>query len=88
MVEIKAPSGYNLLTAPIQVVINQYSHYTGGMHAQGTGDQVMDNTFKVINSKFILPDTGGIGTTVFTVTGTVLLGSAAILLLTNKKRTV
>lgn len=88
LVEIKAPSGYNLLTAPIQVVINQYSHYTGEMHAQGTGDQVMDNTIKVINTKFILPDTGGIGTTVFTVTGTVLLGSAAILLLTNKKRTV
>ena len=73
IVETKAPEGYNLLTAPVKVTIYESSH-------------LEENAVKVINTKFVLPDTGGMGTTVFTVTGLAIIGSAAILILLNSKK--
>lgn len=78
IVETKAPSGYNLLTQPIAVTINKDSHLTD---AEG-----VDNTLKVINTKFVLPETGGMGTTVFTVAGIAIIGLACMLLLAKRKK--
>lgn len=76
IVETKAPADYHLLTAPIVVEIDENSHTEA--------EQVT-----VYNSKFVLPETGGMGTTVFTVVGIVLLGSALTLIfISNKKKTV
>ena len=75
IVETKAPDGHNLLTEPITVEINETSHLEG-------------NKVTVINTKFALPETGGIGTTVFTVTGAAIMGTAAVLLMLNRKRRV
>lgn len=74
--EVKAPDGYNLLKEMVEVVV-----------AEGE-----NNNANIPVSKSIanytgteLPATGGIGTTIFTVTGAVLMIGAAILLLTKKR---
>ena len=73
LVETKAPAGYNLLSYPVSITLNQVSHSA-------------ENTVKVANSNsFVLPGTGGIGTTIFTLVGAALtLGSGAVLV--GKKR--
>lgn len=73
IVETKSPAGYNLLTAPIPVEIGAESH-------------LEENAIKVINTKFVMPETGGIGTTIFTVTGLLIIGSAVLLLILNTKK--
>lgn len=73
IVETKAPEGYNLLTEPITVEIDGSSH-------------LEENKVTVINTKFALPETGGIGTAVFTVTGIGIMSMAVVLLLLSRKR--
>ena len=73
IVETKAPEGYNLLTAPVVVEIDEDSHEEG-------------NVVKVINTRFVLPETGGMGTTVFTMTGIAIVGTAFLLIAMNTKK--
>lgn len=74
LVEIKAPAGYNLLSKPVKVVIDEDSHTANG------GCKVANsNTFK-------LPETGGIGTTIFTVGGVLLITAAVVILIVKKKK--
>lgn len=88
LVETKAPAGYNLLSQPLQITINEASHLTATDGWQNEDGEIVDNTLHVINTKFILPDTGGIGTTVFTAGGSIVIGAACILLLSNRKKRV
>ena len=77
--EVKAPAGYNKLAADVEVII------TGATTVEGklTYTTVVA---KVNNqSGTELPSTGGIGTTIFYVLGSVLLVGAAILLITKKR---
>ncbi len=74
ILETKAPSGYNLPGAPIKIAINATTH-------------LEENTIVIENvSGTILPETGGIGTTVFTVFGVALMGASFLLLIGKKKR--
>ena len=74
VVETKAPSGYNLIGATIEVAFD------------GTEMDYM-YLLTVHNSKgFTLPQTGGMGVILFTVAGIALLGVALILVITSKKR--
>lgn len=74
LVETEAPEGYNLLTKPVAIEINATSH---------TEDAVV----KIFNStKFTLPATGGMGTTLFTCGGIGIIGAAAVVLATGKKK--
>ncbi len=77
LVETKAPAGYNLLTEPVAVQIDGESHLV-------TEDS--DPTVRIINTKFVLPETGGRGTALFTVVGLLIIGSAAILILMNSRK--
>lgn len=88
LVETKAPEGYNLLTQPITVEINESSHLTKADGWENAEGEVIDNTIHVVNTKFILPETGGMGTTVFTVAGILIIGAACLLLLSNRKKKV
>lgn len=63
ILETKAPSGYNLLTEPVTVEIDSDSH-------------LEENIIQVYNTKFLLPETGGIGTGIFTAFGVIFMGSA------------
>lgn len=79
IVETKAPvdaegDAYNLLKAPIAVTVNDASHTDA-------------NKIVVENSKgFELPLTGGTGTTIFTICGIVIMGTACLFLFKSKKK--
>ena len=77
LVETKAPAGYNLLTEPVAVQIDGESHLV-------TEDK--DPTVRIINTKFVLPETGGMGTALFTVVGLLIICSAAILIFMNSRK--
>lgn len=71
LVETKAPDGYNLMGNANEITINELSHtYENVIVIENVGGAVM-------------PHTGGIGTTVFTVSGIILMLVAGILLVLN-----
>ncbi len=75
LVETKAPNGYNALSDTLEVNINEDSHKE-------------ENAITVGNdSGTMLPTTGGIGTTLFTVSG-ILLICLGVILIFIKKRVV
>lgn len=76
LIETKAPAGYNKLTEPVAVEVTKTSHDTA---AEGTWNIVKNS------QGFLMPSTGGIGTTVFYVIGGVLVTAAAVLLVTKKR---
>ena len=78
--EIKAPDGYLLLDAPINFTVS------GGKVTVGPPNQHTDDTITVYNSAgVLLPETGGPGTTLYTIGGLLTLG-VGFLLLYRKKR--
>ena len=84
--ETKAPAGYNLLTDPVKVVIGEDGvlNPTTDEEGETTGASqiVVEN-----NKGSTLPETGGIGTTIFYILGAVLAVAAVVLLVTKKRMT-
>lgn len=74
LVETEAPDGYNKLADPIEVTVGEAEK------ANVTVTQGVENS-----TGTELPATGGIGTTIFTVTGAILMIGAAVLFLTKKR---
>ncbi len=73
VVETKAPNGYNLLEEAVSVMVSP----SGVMEMQ---------TVSIANERGVwLPETGGIGTTIFMVAGGVLVLAAVVLLVTKKR---
>lgn len=102
--ETKAPTGYNLLSSEITVVITATTtngqNWTDGVASSaltklevtadekaGTGDTSTGVAgITVANNKgSTLPETGGMGTTIFYVLGTILVLGAAIMLIAKKR---
>lgn len=77
LVEIKAPEGYNLLSAPVTVTVPT--------HAEEGQDH--DNVTIIVENSTgsELPSTGGIGTTIFYIVGGVLMVAAVVLFATKKR---
>lgn len=74
--EIKAPRGYNLLKNDVSININ----------GDDTDETLLTVTAEIENNTgSILPGTGGIGTTIFYISGSVLLIGAAVLLIVKKR---
>lgn len=86
LVETSTPSGYNTCE-PITVIISathKENEAGTGATTDLTKSQNMNNT--VENKKgSTLPITGGMGTTIFYVVGSILVLGAAILLITKKR---
>lgn len=74
LVETRAPTGYNLLGNAFELTINETSHKD-------------ENVITIKNQTgIVLPTTGGIGTTVYTVSGILLVCIGVLLLYINKRR--
>lgn len=99
--ELEAPNGYNKLENPITVVItsNVADLIISDGSEQVTWTATVDDEeatvnagkveFKVENtSGSTLPETGGIGTTLFYVFGTIMVLGAAVLLITKKRMSI
>ena len=79
--ETAAPAGYNMLAAPVTIVIGENGVVNGTTEAPQGVDEV-----KVLNQTgALLPSTGGMGTTVFYVLGGALVLAAVVLLVTRKR---
>ena len=73
--ETAAPAGYNKLTQPVEVTVNG-----------GDTESKLSVTAEVANNTgALLPSTGGMGTTIFYVLGSVLVLAAVVLLVTKKR---
>ena len=85
--ETKAPGGYNKLAGPVKVEIS-HAVTDEGAHMTHTLKQDTTNVEEVgieNNSGTELPSTGGIGTTIFYVLGSILVIGAVVLLITKKR---
>jgi LPXTG-motif cell wall-anchored protein len=86
LTETEPPTGYNTMT-PVSFTIS----YKNGAFSSDRDDIVYDATDGEFDMTVIdkpgstLPRTGGIGTTIFYVVGTILVLSAGILLITKKR---
>ena len=85
--ETKAPGGYNKLAGPVKVEIS-HTVSVEGADMTHTLKQDSTNVEKVeIENKSgtELPETGGMGTTIFYVLGSILVIGAVVLLITKKR---
>ncbi len=81
--ETEAPAGYNKLAGRVKVEIkeaNLTTTMTGDTWEQGNGGVQITN-----KTGTELPSTGGMGTTIFYVLGSILIIGAAVLLVTKKR---
>ena len=80
--ETVAPAGYNKLTARQRFIIsdnNLYATFNGEVFSTGSGVHVVNKTGSM------LPETGGMGTTLFYVAGGLLVGGAVVALVSKKR---
>ena len=83
--ETEAPAGYNKLAADLDVVITS-EYDEAALTATYEINEEAPATIEVENKTgSLLPETGGIGTTIFYVVGSILM-LAALVLLVSKKR--
>lgn len=83
--ETEAPAGYNKLAADIDVIITS-TYDDAGLSATYKINTKDPATIKVENKTgSLLPETGGIGTTIFYVVGGLLMAAAFILLVSKKR---
>lgn len=81
--ETKAPDGYNKLAGRVEVKIengNLTTTMTGDTWAEGNGGVQITN-----KTGAELPSTGGMGTTIFYIAGTVLVLGAGLVLVTRRR---
>lgn len=83
--EIMAPAGYNKIAAPLDVVITS-DYDEDNLTATYEINEKTPATIEVENKTgSLLPETGGIGTTIFYVVGGVLMLAAVIILIAKKR---
>lgn len=86
LVETAAPAGYNKLTAPIKVVITQNGDNKLEWTVESDGQLVDDKIIDIKNvSGTLLPETGGMGTVLFTVVAVVMILGVAISFIRSRK---
>lgn len=84
--ETVVPDGYNKVDPDPEVIIAQDTGDVTGSITETVGESIFVNVVKVENkSGSKLPETGGIGTTIFYVVGGLMMTVAVVLLVTKKK---
>lgn len=86
LVETQAPDGYNKLTAPVKVTITKTGDTEWKISKDGDNEE--DKIIDIKNSSgTLLPETGGMGTVIFTVIAVVMiLGIAVSFVISRRKR--
>lgn len=80
--EIKAPDNYNKVLTPVQVTINSADQF----NTVDAATKKVTGGIQVVNRRgSVMPETGGIGTTIFYILGGILLVGAGVLLVTRKR---
>lgn len=87
LVEVKAPEGYALpADATFEFEIKEDgTQVTKDIDFGVKDDTAADNAQQVINKKVTIPQTGGIGTVIFTVIGIGLMSAAVVAMRRNKE---
>ena len=85
--ETKAPGGYNKLAGPVKVEISHTVSVEGADMTHTLKQDATDVAEVGIENKSgtELPETGGMGTTIFYVLGSILVIGAVVLLITKKR---
>ena len=84
--ETAAPNGYNKVDTPIEVVIDGSNLKGTVTNASYDPAATGNHAIQVVNKAgTLLPETGGIGTTLFYVCGAILMFGAAIVLVVRKR---
>ena len=84
--ETKVPTGYNPCEDKTVIIQASHSESQDGISATTTLSSNSTTTFEIDNKKgSTLPETGGIGTTIFYIVGVVLVLGAGVLLVTKKR---
>ena len=82
LTETQAPTGYNKLASAIKITIDSQ----GNVKKDPDTTALANKTVKVENKAgTLLPSTGGIGTTIFYILGSILVVGAVVLLVTKKR---
>lgn len=89
--EVEAPAGYNKLTAPVDFTITA-TYNTDGSNYESVTVKVGEKDASTTLSTNVenktgteLPETGGMGTTLFYIAGGIMVAAALILLVTKKR---
>lgn len=81
LIEIEAPKGYNKLSNPVTIKVGYTDEEGTNLgNVSVSHEEIVKN-----NSGIILPITGGIGTTMFVILGSLLMLGSGVLLITNKR---
>lgn len=79
LVEVKAPKDYALLTQEVSFKVTDTSYYSNVANLTVADPQSIDN------KPITIPQTGGIGTVIFTVVGVALMAGAVIAMRKNRE---
>ncbi|WP_414054784.1 SpaH/EbpB family LPXTG-anchored major pilin [Macrococcus equi] len=79
LVEVKAPAGYTIPTNPeTTFTVNATSYYSDPTAITDATAQATAAPQEIINKKTSIPNTGGMGTVLFTVVGLMMMSAAII----------
>jgi len=82
LVEIEAPDGYNRLTGPVTAKVGYNEEETNLLEVAVSHTETIENS-----SGTSLPQTGGIGTKLFIIIGSLLAIGSGVVLIVNKRMT-
>ena len=82
LVEIEAPDGYNRLTGPVTIKVGYNEEGTNPLEVAVSHTETVENS-----TGKALPQTGGIGTKLFIIIGSLLAIGSAVVLIVNKRMT-
>lgn len=84
-IETKAPEGYANNANSVKFVVDSKSYAENG-DIEFIKDSKTKDATQIINKKVTIPQTGGIGTLIFTVVGLSVMAAAGVVLVKNNKK--